>query len=304
MNVIGMSFIQPKFCPSATWNDTAITFAGGNMVGYHPYAVYVNTQNSVYITNRGYGLVKIWREGNLTPAITFPVSRSPAWSLLVTITDDLYIDNNGTGIAQWALNSSSKISTLYAGGTCYDLFLDRNDSLYCVLNAFHKVIRRSLNNADNRTDVVAGTGCPGIAQDMLHSPMGTFVDTDYNLYVADSSNNRIQLFYFGELNGITIAGRAAPGTIILKFPTDIVLDGNGYLFIVDGDNHRIIRSSPTGFLCIAACSGSGGSQLDQLYFPSVMAFDSYGNIFVTDTSNNRTQKFLLATNFCGKFSII
>ena len=304
MNILAMSFNQPKFCPSATWNTTGSTFAGGSIVGDYPYAIHVNTHNSVYITNRDYGWVQIWREGNLTPSITFHVGWSPAWSLLVTITDDIYIDNNGMGINQWALNSSSKISTLYAGGDCYDLFLDRNDSLYCVLNLLHKVIRRSLNSTDNRTDVVAGTGYLGIAQYMLNSPMGIFVDTHYNLYVADSSNNRVQLFYSGQLNGITVAGSAAPDTIILNYPTDIVLDGNGYLFIVDGDNHRIIRSSPNGFLCIAACSGTAGSQLDQLYLPSVMAFDSYGNIFVTDTLNNRTQKFLLATNFCGRFHLI
>jgi hypothetical protein len=304
MNALAISFNQPKFCPSATWNTTGITFADSSTVGSKPYPIYVNTHNSVYVMNRNFGRVQIWREGNLTPAITFPLGWSPAWSLLITITDDIYVDNNDTGINQWSLNSSSQISTLYAGGDCYDLFLDRNNSLYCVLYSFHKVIRRSLNSTENKTDIVAGTDCPGIAQDMLNSPMGTFVDSDYNLYVADSKNSRIQLFYSGQLNGITVVGRAAPRTIILNFPTDIVLDGNGYLFIVDGYSHRIIGSDLNGFQCIAGCSGSAGSDLNQLHNPAAMAFDSYGNIFVTDHLNNRTQKFLLATNSCGKFYLI
>ena len=253
------------------------------------------------MTNRNYGLVQVWHEGNMTPTITLPVSHFPSWSLLVSITDDIYIDNNDTGIDQWSLNSTSKISTLNADGDCYDLFVDHNQSLYCALPALNKVIRRSLNSTDDQTTTVAGTGCPGIAQDMLNYPMGTFVDIDYTLYAADSGNNRIQLFYAGQFNGITVAGKGAPGTISLNFPTDIVLDGGGYLFIVDAFNDRIVGSDANGFQCVAGCSGIGGLGLNQLNRPTVMAFDSYGNIFVTDNNNNRTQKFFLATNSCGEF---
>lgn len=303
-HILGILFNQPKFCSSATWDGNGITFADNNTVGSKPYGIFVNAYNSVYVTNRNYGLLQVWHEGNITPTKTFHVSHFPSWSLLVTLTDDIYIDNNDTGIDQWALNSSNKISTLNTDGDCYDLVMDHNQSLYCALPALNKIIRRSLNSIDNQTTIVAGTGCAGIARDMLDFPMGTFVDFNYDLYVADSGNNRIQRFHSGESNGVTVAGQSAPGTIVLYLPTDIVLDGNGYLFIVDCANHRIVGSDANGFRCIAGCTGFSGLRSDQLKYPAAMAFDNYGNIFVTDNNNNRTQKFLLATNVCGKFHII
>jgi hypothetical protein len=297
--VIAVSFNQPKFCPSATWNATGITFADNNTVGTYPYGIFVNMNNTVYVANRQYSLIQVWLEGIITPT-TINATYSYPLSIFVTITDDIYINNNNYDVEKWTLNSTNSVSSLYVGGQCYDLFIDSNNSLYCSLYSSHQVIKRSLNSSDYQTTVVAGTGCSGCAFNMLYYPRGIFVDSNFNLYVADSSNNRIQLFPSGQSNGATMAGAGAPETITLNYPTDVVLDGDGYLFIVDSDNNRIIGSGPNGFHCIVACSGYGSSS-DQLAYPQSMAFDSYGNIFVTDQSNNRVQKFLLVTNSCGKY---
>jgi hypothetical protein len=80
-----------------------------------------------------------------------------------------------------------------------------------------------------------------------------------------------------------------------------VLDASGYLFITDYDNHRIIATGPIGLRCIVGCSGYGGSAANELYYPRSLSFDSYGNIYVTDTENQRIQKFFLATNSCCKY---
>ena len=96
----------------------------------------------------------------------------------------------------------------------------------------------------------------------------------------------------GQLNGTTVAGNGI-GNIALSCPTGVVLDGKNYLFIVDSFNHRIIGSGPNGFRCLVGCSGSNGSASNQLLFPQSMAFDSSGNIFVTDQGNNRVQRFTI-----------
>ena len=129
----------------------------------------------------------------------------------------------------------------------------------------------------------------------------SFVDTNFDLYVADQYNHRIQLFHLGQINGTTVAGNTSPNlTISLYYPRDVILDGNKYLFITDGDNHRIIGSDENGFRCIVACSMSSGSTSNQLNQPRGIAFDSFGNLFVVDTYNNRIQKFCLSTNFCNR----
>jgi sugar lactone lactonase YvrE len=151
------------------------------------------------------------------------------------------------------------------------------------------------------TQIAAGNGSLGSTSDLLNSPRGIYVDINFNLYVADSGNNRIQLFQSGQLTGTTIVGStSSTTTITLNGPTGLVLDADNYLFIVDSNNHRIIASGPNGFRCLVGCSETNGSSSSQLFYPQNMAFDSYGNIYVTDRNNNRIQKFILQDNLCSK----
>jgi sugar lactone lactonase YvrE len=170
----------------------------------------------------------------------------------------------------------------------------------CSLDSNHTILALSLSAGTNTTSVVAGNWSKGMNSAQLETPNGMFVDTSLNLYVADCGNNRIQFFKNKQLNGTTVVGITAPGTISLNLPTAITLDGNGYYFIVDLGNHRVVGSGPTGFRCIVACSGQSGSLSSQLNAPRSLAFDTDGNLFVADNDNFRIQKFLLASNSCSK----
>ena len=150
--------------------------------------------------------------------------------------------------------------------------------------------------------IVAGTGTAGFTSSMLDNPHGIFVDINFDLYVADCSNNRIQLFQLGRSNALTVAGSTAAGTITLNCPTAIVLDADKYLFIVDNGNHRVVGSGPDGFRCVVGCSG-GGAAANQLYYPSCLSFDSYGNLYVADQGNSRIQKFIVLNKTLSKFDL-
>jgi hypothetical protein len=243
--------------------------------------------------------VQVWFAGNNTPTTISVTVNSYPFSVFAPNTNDIYIGNNND-VEKHTLNDTSSVSTLNTGGECYGLFIDSNNSLYCVLYNSHKVIKRSLNSSDTQTTTVAGTGCSGFLLNMLYVPQGIFVDNNFNLYVADTGNSRIQFFYSGRPNATTVAGNGAPGTISLSAPTDVLLDADGYLFIVDNGNCRIVGSGPNGFRCVVGCSG-WGSSANQLAAPQSMAFDTYGNIFVSDTFNSRIQKFVLATNSCSEY---
>ncbi|CAF4045004.1 unnamed protein product [Adineta steineri] len=155
-----------------------------------------------------------------------------------------------------------------------------------------------LGNNPLLSEIVAGTNSSGSNSTMLNSPRGIFVDVNFDLYVADYGNNRVQLFRSNQPNGTTVAGNTSiETTITLWGPTDIVLDGDGCLFIVDNNNNRIVRSTLNGFQCIIGCDRSGSTSNPPLS-PRRMTFDSYGNVYVTYPTNNSVQIFPLSTNSC------
>jgi sugar lactone lactonase YvrE len=117
-----------------------------------------------------------------------------------------------------------------------------------------------------------------------------FISASRDLYVADFKNDRIQRFRPAERNGTTVAGVNASGTIALNGPSSVILDAGDHLFICDRNNHRIVGSSSLGFRCIVGCSG-GGNSASHLLNPTIISFDSLGNLYVLDSSNNRVQRF-------------
>ncbi len=220
-------------------------------------------------------------------------------SLFVTITGDMFIYNGyNRRVEKWLLNATVGVPIMSICSGCYGLFIDISDTLYCSTYSLHQVVARSVNSNGN-TFTTFGTGICGNAANMLCYPQGMFVNINFDLYVADSGNNRIQLFKSGQSNATTIIINGASGNITLHWPTGVVLDADDYLFIVDSDNHRIIGSDVNGFRCVAGGFG-GGPAANQLLYPYTLSFDSYGNMFVTDRDNNRIQKFILSTNSCGK----
>ena len=246
--------------------------------------------------------IQVWFEGNNIPTTIDTGLYSSPYNLFVTIADEIYTSISGH-IEIFNLNPKGSVPILYTSGDCSDLFIDNSNSLYCSLSSHHQVIKRSLNSSDDQINIVAGTSCSGSFPDMLDNPYGIFVHINFDLYVADSSNDRIQMFSPGQTNAITVAGSEAPGTIALFCPVDIILDADGYLFIVDQNNDRIVGSGSTGFRCIVGCLGGWGPAANQLFYPMSIAFDSYGNLFVADRSNDRIQKFLLVTNSCGEYTL-
>ena len=296
-----MSFNQLKFSPCASWAVNATTFANLTTVGY-PYSIFITTNNTIYVSATSRSQVLVWSGMSSTVTRNITIGLKRPRGIFATTNGDLYVDNgnNYSRIDLWTPNAIVGTFVMPVTISCYGVFLDINNTLYCSMDASDIVIKKSLTTILNVTEVAAGNGVPGAGPILLRSPNGIFVDTQLNLFVADCFNNRIQRFQAGQLTATTVAGYGAANTISLYRPTEVTLDANGYLFITDSSNHRIVASGPTGFRCIVGCIGQNGSQPFQLNTPRSMAFDSLGNIFVVDYLNGRLQKFSLASNSCGK----
>ena len=293
-----VSYNLPKFCPNATWDPNAITLADVSLVGTNPHGIFVDTKNTVYVAARDIMRIQVWVGGSISANRSFNDSSVNARSLFVTSADDIYFDNgedNGR-IDKWAMSSKSIGKVMTVATSCRGLFIDLNSTLYCSTDNANFVKKMSLIDGMNVSSTAAGDGTSGSAMSQLKDPEGIFVDFDFNLYVADRGNNRIQRFMCDNTSGTTIP----TGSIVLNQPTGVVLDIDDYLFIVDMSNNRIIGSGPNGFRCVAGCSGIAGGSAVQLKNPITLSFDSIGNMFVVDKDNNRVQKFLVLTNSCSK----
>ena len=289
-----VSFNQPRFRPNATWNLNATSFSNRSFFGTEPYSIFVNSNNSIYIPNRQTSQIHIWTDENdVNPTKTISRDLSDTYSIFATTNGDIYVDNGNNGrVDKWIVQNETWISAMNVTSSCFGLFIDIYESLYCSLWSNHRVDKRWSNG---EITTIAGTGVNGISSDRLDGPREIFVDINLDLYVADHKNHRIQLFRRNQQNGITAAGKGSVNaTMELNSPIGIVLDGDRYLFIVDCGNNRIIGSDENGFRCIFGCSGGGDSTNDKLSGPRIMSFDSYGNIYVTDLHNHRVQKLSLS----------
>ena len=278
------SFNQPKFCPNASWNPNAITFADQIVVGILPHNIFITTKNMIVVPQRESGQILIWRDnttGNPTRKILANLSNP--WSVFVTGDEQIFVDNTATNgqVDRWTLNGTRLSSTFFHHSRCSGLFVDVNNQLYCSDYNLHQVLRQSLMDPSGGLTIVAGTGDAGSTVETLNSPVGIFVTFGLDLYVADYSNHRVQLFRPGQRSGTTVAGYGSSGTTDLNEPSGVVSwIADGYLFIVDQGNNRIVGSGPNGFRCLVGCSRKcRGSRFQcNCIHPHTMSFDKWMEI--------------------------
>ncbi|CAF1113374.1 unnamed protein product [Adineta ricciae] len=291
---------QPKFCPSTSWTENATTL----MIGHNgSFAIFVTNNNSIYVTNVVKNWIELWtNEGSMSTILNRGELNQP-FSVFVTTNFDIVVDNGKKNrIELWTQSGTYSIQLLQYNDSCFGLFVDVNDNIYCSIQWKHQVIRNSLYKSTVNWTMAAGNGSPGFTSDRLTHPRGIFVDTKLNLYVADSENHRIQCFQRGNKIGQTVLGNETIEETTLNTPSGVIVDFDGYLFVVDSGNARIIGSGPNGFRCLVGCSGKSGSKPNELNGSITISFDSYGNLFVVDRNNARLQKFTLTTNSCHEHS--
>ncbi len=123
----------------------------------------------------------------------------------------------------------------------------------------------------------------------LSKPINIAVDTDGTCYVADTGHKRIMVY---DSDGKYLRSLGDPEKM---GPTDVELLED-QLYVCDIDNAQVvILDKETGDEIRRF--GSKGSGEGQLFFPTNIAIDLDGNVFVSDTGNTRVMRFDRRDNF-------
>ena len=147
----------------------------------------------------------------------------------------------------------------------------------------------------------SGDGGPA-ASAQLNGPSAVAEDGAGNLYIADTSNQRIR--EINAASGIitTVAGNGSAGFSgdglaidnSLYYPAGIWSDVNGNLFIADQDNYRLRWVNAAGQMTTFAGNASPGYNGDgalatvaELSSPTGIWEDAAGNFLVADSNNYR-----------------
>jgi sugar lactone lactonase YvrE len=194
-------------------------------------------------------------------------------------------------------------------GPTQGLSLDAAGNLYVADVGDSVLFTISLSGTFQR---IAGTGSAGFSGDggparqaMLNAPGGVVVDPQGNIYISEFGNARIRKV---NVAGVitTVAGNGAfafsgdggPATSAsLNLPQHLALDAAGNLYVADSGNNRVRMITPAGVIMTVAGNGTAGysgdggqAKLAALDFPTGVAVDAAGNLYIADYNNNRVRK--------------
>ncbi len=171
-----------------------------------------------------------------------------------------------------------------------DVAVSKNGQIYIVDGVNNRVV---VSNKKGR--VLFTFGEKGTGRGQMLFPLGIFIDSAGNVYLADSGNHRIQIFdpfgeYASEINIPPFEGVPAD-------PTDLTVDeSTNRIFIADNNNHHILVYD-LDTMKLLDTYGSPGMEKRQFRYPFLMTSDKDNYLYIVDVINTRVQ----VLNRDGKF---
>ena len=194
-----------------------------------------------------------------------------------------------------------------------DVATDRAGNYY-ICDADNQVVMRV--GTDGILNVIAGNGISVLAGDggfavnaSLDLPTAVAVDAQGDVFIAEYASDIREVTPDGIIHriaGTGVDGYSGDGGPALNaqfnHPRGLAVDSAGNLYVADTDNNVVRRISPDGIVTTVAGNGKSGFSGDggpaksaQLNFPSRIAVDQAGNLYIADTYNAAVRKVSAGT---------
>jgi len=216
----------------------------------------------------------------------------------------------GNGTAGWSGDGGPALSAQFS------------NPIRVVIDSKGDLLVNDLGNSSIRivspngvVNPVTGNGSPGFSGDngsaigaQLSSPHDIALDSQDNLYIADTGNRRIRIVSGGKISTFAGTGAGGPQNDPLgdggkatdaRFitPTGVAVDKAGNVYVSDIGNAtvrkitpdgRITRFAGSGFLSYGAYQGEGGDATKALLgIPYSLTTDNSGNLYIVDIGLSR-----------------
>ena len=199
-----------------------------------------------------------------------------------------------------------------------DIAIDPEGNLYIADTGGHQI--RKINTSGIITTIAGNGRCcfTGDGRVASHAeftpPYGISVDQSGHLYIVDRDNHRIRRVDASSGVITTVAGNGLRGyrgnggdalSASLSSPMSVAISKDGSIFIADLGNHWIRKvDGTTGMITTVAGGRGDGRQATEarLIFPVGVAIDAEGNLYISDTANQRIRIVKAATGLITTFA--
>jgi sugar lactone lactonase YvrE len=186
--------------------------------------------------------------------------------------------------------------------------VDGSGNVYVAESSNHTI--RKVTSAGVVSTLAGSAGSSGSTDGSgsaarFNYPFGVAVDGSGNVYVADSSNHTIRKVSSAgvvttlagtALSGVSNSADGAGSAAGFYRPDGVAVDSNGNVYVADYGNHTIRKVTPAGVVTtLAGKAGSSGStdgtgSAARFSYPTGVAVDNTGNVYVADYGNNTIRK--------------
>ena len=263
---------------------------------YNPFGVAVDGSGALFVADMKNNRVLYYPAGNTTATGVYGQGGS-----FTTNTA------NKAGVSGNSLNFPVAV-TVDGGGNLFVTDLLNNRVLYYPSGS--TTATRVYGQGGDFTTSTANKG--GRSATSLNSPVGLALDGSGSLYVADELNNRVIKYAIAGTTANGVYGQGGSfttgtsnkngiGADSLSYPNESAIDSSGNVYVVDQNNNRVLyytagsttatRVYGQGGSFTSFSQNNGGISANSFSYPTGIALDGSGNLYVGDANNNRVLYF-------------